>query len=123
MSELKFSGSHEWVSLEDDDVVIVGISDHAQELLGDIVFVELPEIGKRIAAGEEIAEVESVKAASDIYSPVSGEIVAVNDTLLDTPDIINASAQADGWLFKLKMSDPGEIDGLMDAASYSEHCQ
>ena len=123
MSDLKFSDSHEWVSMESDDVAVVGISDHAQELLGDIVFVELPEPGAVVEARKELAVVESVKAASDIYSPLSGEVLEINDQLLDAPETINSSPESDGWLFKLKLSAPEELDALMDAAAYSEHCQ
>lgn len=123
MSDLKYSESHEWVSLGDDGIVTVGISEHAQELLGDIVFVELPQAGSQVSAKQESAVVESVKAASDIYSPLSGEVVAVNEVLLEAPETINSSPLDAGWLFKMTMSDPAELDALMDSATYAEHCQ
>ncbi len=118
---LKFAKSHEWVRVEDDGSVTVGISDHAQEALGDVVFVELPETGSELAAGDEIAVVESVKAASDIYAPVSGTVLAVNEALSDAPETVNSSPYADGWFFRLKPSDTAELDELMDADAYREH--
>lgn len=118
-SELKFLSSHEWVAV-DGDVATVGISDHAQELLGDLVFVELPEVGEEIAAGDEVAVVESVKAASDVYAPISGEIIEVNEELDDSPEAINSDAFGDGWIYKVKMSDPDEANDLMNAESYAE---
>lgn len=123
MSDMKFADSHEWISVDDEGVGTVGISEHAQELLGDIVFVELPETGAEFSAKQEAAVVESVKAASDIYSPVSGEIVAVNEALLDAPETINSGPMDAGWIFKIKLSDPSELDALMDADTYTEHCQ
>ena len=117
-SNLKFLESHEWARLEDDGTVTVGISDHAQELLGDIVFVELPEIGKEISQSSDIAIVESVKAASDVYSPLTGEIVEINESLNDNPEIINASPYDDGWFFKIKPQDISEMEKLLDAAAY-----
>lgn len=117
-SNLKYAASHEWVRDEGDGTVTVGISDHAQESLGDVVYVELPEIGSSVSAGEEAGVVESVKAASDIYAPVSGEVVAINDVLEDAPETINGSPYDDGWFFKVKMSDPSELETLLDAASY-----
>ncbi|PCJ92598.1 MAG: glycine cleavage system protein H [Porticoccaceae bacterium] len=117
-SNLKYAASHEWVRDEGDGTVTVGISDHAQESLGDVVYVELPEIGSSVSAGEEAGVVESVKAASDIYAPVSGEVVAINDVLEDAPETINGSPYDDGWFFKVKMSDPSELEALLDAASY-----
>jgi glycine cleavage system H protein len=122
-SDLKYTQSHEWVRVEDDDMVTVGITDHAQELLGDLVFVELPEVGAQLGAGSECAVVESVKAASDVYSPVSGEVVEVNEGLADAPETINQQAYEGGWIFKLKMSDAGELEALMDADSYAEHAE
>lgn len=117
-SNLKFLDSHEWARVEDDGTVTVGISDHAQELLGDIVFVELPEIGKEISQSSDIAIVESVKAASDVYSPLTGEIVEINESLNDNPEIINASPYDDGWFFKIKPQDISEMEKLLDAAAY-----
>tara|TARA_B100000902_G_scaffold270967_1_gene256871 strand:- start:67 stop:453 length:387 start_codon:yes stop_codon:yes gene_type:complete len=117
-SNLKFLESHEWARVEDDGTVTVGISDHAQELLGDIVFVELPEIGKEISRSSDIAIVESVKAASDVYSPLTGEIVEINESLNDNPEIINASPYDDGWFFKIKPQDISEMEKLLDAAAY-----
>ena len=117
-SELKYTASHEWVRREDDGSVTIGITDHAQELLGDLVFVELPEVGSDMTAGDACCVVESVKAASDVYIPISGEITAVNEALADTPEIINDSAFDDGWLFKMKPSAQVELDELMDADAY-----
>ena len=116
-SELKYTKSHEWLRLEDDGLITVGISDHAQELLGDLVFVELPEVGTELVAGDESCVVESVKAASDVYMPVSGEIVEVNEELADEPEVINNSPYDNGWLFKMKPS-ADELDELMDAEAY-----
>ena len=117
MSDLRFSEEHEWVHVE-GDVATVGISNFAQEQLGDVVFVELPDIGKSVDQGDEVAVVESVKAASEIYTPVSGEIVEINAVLGDEPAKVNQSAEADGWFYKIRMTDPSELDGLMDAAGY-----
>jgi glycine cleavage system H protein len=119
-NDLKYAKSHEWVRDEEDGTVFVGITDHAQELLGDLVFVELPEVGDTVDAGGECAVVESVKAASDVYSPVSGEVVAVNETLVDAPETVNQDAFGDGWLFQVKLSAPVELDDLLDADAYSE---
>lgn len=119
-NELKYAKTHEWVRDEEDGTVVVGITDHAQELLGDLVFVELPEVGDTVDAGGECAVVESVKAASDVYSPVSGEVIAVNETLVDTPETVNQDAFGDGWLFQVKLSAPAELDDLLDADAYSE---
>ncbi|MCB1829485.1 MAG: glycine cleavage system protein GcvH [Chromatiaceae bacterium] len=118
-TELKYAKSHEWVRDEGDGTVFVGITDHAQEQLGDLVFVELPEVGETLTAGSECAVVESVKAASDIYSPVSGEVVAVNQTLEDAPETVNEDAYGDGWLFRVEISDESDIDELMDADAYA----
>jgi len=118
-SELRFLSSHEWVAV-DGDVATVGISDHAQELLGDIVFVELPEMDDEISAGDEVGVIESVKAASDIYAPISGTIVEVNEDLDDSPESVNSDAYGDGWIYKVKMSDPDEFHDLMDADSYAD---
>ena len=117
-SNLKFLESHEWARLEEDGTVTVGISDHAQELLGDIVFVELPDIGKEVTQSGDTAIVESVKAASDFYSPMSGEITEINEALVDNPEIINASPYDSGWFFKIKPQDISEMNKLLDAKAY-----
>ena len=119
-SDLKFLDSHEWIK-EDDNTVIVGISDHAQNELGEVVFVELPAIGDEFVAGDEAAVVESVKAASEVYTPISGEVIEVNDALEENPELINTSPYEEGWFFKLKVSDEnlGNIDSLMTAEEYS----
>ncbi len=118
--DLKFLKSHEWARLEDDGTVTVGISDHAQAQLGDLVYVELPQVGDSAEAGTGCAVVESVKAASDVYSPVSGEIVAVNEALADKPETINEDAFGEGWLFVVKASDTSELDELLDPDAYAE---
>lgn len=118
-SDLKYTKSHEWLRQEADGTVTIGITDHAQEALGDIVFLELPEAGRTVKAGEECAVVESVKAASDIYAPVAGEVVARNDAAVDAPESVNQDAYA-AWLFKLKPSNPAEIGALLDAAAYAK---
>ena len=119
-ADLKYTKSHEWVKDNGDGTVTVGITDHAQELLGDMVFVEVPEGGREVAAGEDCAVVESVKAASDVYSPVSGEVTEGNDGLADAPETVNSDAYGDGWMFKVKLSDASELDGLLDADAYNE---
>ncbi|EIM00992.1 MULTISPECIES: glycine cleavage system protein GcvH [Rhodanobacter] len=118
--DLKFLKSHEWARVEDDGLVRVGISDHAQGQLGDLVYVELPEVGASVQAGNGAVVLESVKAASDIYSPVSGEVVEVNEALSDKPEIINEDAYGDGWIFTVRMSDRAELDELLDADAYAE---
>ena len=118
-SNLKYANIHEWARDKGDGTVIVGISDHAQESLGDVVYVELPQLGTLISAGDEAGVVESVKAASDIYTPVSGEIVGTNEQLEEEPEIINGSPYEDGWLFIVKMSNPEELDSLMSADEYT----
>ncbi len=118
-SELKYVSSHEWVRLEDDGSVTVGITHHAQELLGDVVFVELPDIDSEVSLDDEMAVVESVKAASDIIAPVSGTIIAINEALDDAPETVNASPYDDGWMFKIKPSEISELDGLLDAEAYA----
>ncbi|RTL51475.1 MAG: glycine cleavage system protein GcvH [Rhodocyclaceae bacterium] len=115
---LKYAKSHEWAKLEADGTVTVGITDHAQEALGDVVFLELPEAGRVVKAGQEVAVVESVKAASDIYAPISGEIIESNSIAVDAPESVNADAYAT-WLFKIKPSNPTELDSLLDAAGYA----
>ncbi|MEZ3500609.1 glycine cleavage system protein GcvH [Pantoea sp. KPR_PJ] len=117
-NELKYRDSHEWVRKEADGTLTVGITEHAQELLGDMVFVDLPEVGNSYAAGDECAVAESVKAASDIYAPVSGEIVAVNEALGDAPELVNSEPYATGWLFRIQPSDESELDSLLDADAY-----
>jgi glycine cleavage system H protein len=122
-SELKYTKTHEWVRDEGDGIVTIGISDHAQELLGDLVFVELPEVGASLDIGGDCAVVESVKAASDVYAPLTGEVTEVNEELADAPEAINQDAYGDGWMFKLKLSDPTELDALMGAEAYTEHAE
>lgn len=117
-SELKYTKSHEWVRTEEDGSVSIGITDHAQELLGDLVFVELPEVGSEMSADDAACVVESVKAASDVYMPISGEVLEVNEALADTPETINDSPYDDGWLIRVKPSSPDELDELMDADAY-----
>lgn len=117
-AELRYTKDHEWVRRDDDGTVTVGITDHAQEQLGDLVFVELPEVGATFTAGTESCVVESVKAASDVYCPLDGEIVAVNAALADSPELINADAYGTGWLFRLRPVDADAIDGLLDATAY-----
>jgi glycine cleavage system H protein len=117
---LKYAKTHEWARLEDDGTITVGISDHAQELLGDLVFMELPEVGTSVSAGKECAVVESVKAASDVYAPVSGEITETNAALADSPEIVNSDPYGEGWLFRIKPSDAGELDLMLDAKAYQQ---
>ncbi|MCX4187296.1 glycine cleavage system protein GcvH [Methylophaga sp. OBS4] len=119
-TELKYATSHEWVRDEGNGEYSVGISEHAQEVLGDMVFVELPEIGTIVSAGDECAVLESVKAAADIYAPLSGEIIAVNGSLEDSPERVNSEPYDDGWLFRIKASDTDEVDNLLDADAYQE---
>lgn len=121
--DLKYAATHEWVRLEEDGTVTVGISDHAQELLGDIVFIELPKEGAVVSAKQEISVVESVKAASDIYAPVSGEIIAINDDLVDAPETVNSAPYTDGWFCRILPSDPTELEELLDANGYAEICE
>ncbi|MDO8860236.1 glycine cleavage system protein GcvH [Haliea sp. E1-2-M8] len=121
-SELKYASSHEWARLEEDGTVTIGITDHAQEALGDVVFVELPEVGDRLAAGDEAGVVESVKAASDIYAPLSGEVIAINDTLEDEPETVNGNPYNDGWFFRIQPDDSNELENLLSAEDYTEHC-
>ena len=118
--DYKFAPSHEWVKDNGDGTVTVGISQHAQGLLGDVVFVELPEVGDNSTAGEGFSLVESVKAASDVYAPVSGEIIAVNEDLDDSPELVNESPFVDGWIAKIKLSDPSELDNLLDSDNYHD---
>ena len=118
-AELKYLSTHEWVLIE-DDVATVGITDHAQEALGDLVYVELPEVGSSIAAGDSVGVIESVKAASDTYAPISGEVVEVNEELEGAPERINSDPYGDGWMYKVKMEDPEEVGDLLDAEAYTE---
>ncbi len=117
-AELKYTASHEWVRAEGDGVYSVGITEHAQELLGDMVFIDLPDVGSAFAKDDDCAVAESVKAASDIYAPISGEIVAVNDALEASPELVNSSPYEDGWLFRIKASDKAEVAELMSAEEY-----
>jgi glycine cleavage system H protein len=117
-ANLKYTKSHEWVRLEADGSITVGITDHAQELLGDLVFVELPDVGKTLAAEQEAAVVESVKAASDVYAPVAGTVTAVNDAVTDAPESVNQDAYA-AWLFKMQPASAADVEALMDAAAYA----
>lgn len=121
MAEMKFTKTHEWARLENDGSVTIGITDHAQHALGDIVYVEQPDMGETLSAGKECAVIESVKSASDVYSPLSGEVVAVNNDVVGKPDIINKDPQNNGWLFKIKPSDSKELNALMDNAAYDKY--
>ena len=117
-TDRRYAKSHEWIKDEGDGSLTIGITDHAQELLGDLVFVDLPEVGQSLDAGGDCAVVESVKAASDVYSPVSGEVIAINEALDGAPETINEDAFGEGWMFKVKASDMSELDGLLDAEGY-----
>ena len=121
-NELKYARSHEWARLEEDGTVSVGISDHAQEALGDVVFVELPDVGTVLAAGDEAGVVESVKAASDIFAPLGGEVIGINEQLEDEPEMVNADPYTDGWFFKLQPSDASELEALLSAGDYQQQC-
>tara|TARA_R110002096_G_scaffold218507_2_gene406642 strand:+ start:138 stop:518 length:381 start_codon:yes stop_codon:yes gene_type:complete len=120
MADERYTEDHEWVRIE-GNIAVCGISDYAQEQLGDVVYVELPEVGRVVSAKDEIAVVESVKAASDIYAPVTGEVVEVNDAVDGDPETVNRDALGEGWLFKIKLTDTGEADSLMDEASYEDY--
>ena len=120
MSDKKYSKDHEWIIL-DNEIATIGISNHAQENLGDIVFIDLPQIGKKVNSGDEVSVIESVKAASDIYSPINGEIIEVNKKLLDDASIINKDAENEGWIFKIKVSDTNQINDLMTLENYNEY--
>ncbi|EGE15230.1 glycine cleavage system protein GcvH [Moraxella catarrhalis] len=117
-ADLKYVASHEWLKLEDDGIITVGITDHAQDLLGDVVFVELPEVGRTVSADEEIAVVESVKAASDVYAPIAGEIVEINDELVDSPELANEDPYGKAWFFKIKPANVVDYDDLLSAEEY-----
>ena len=121
-ADLKYIASHEWVRVEGDGTVTVGVTDHAQDALGDVVYVELPEIDVVLSAGDEAGVVESVKAASDIYTPLSGTVIAVNSTLEDAPEQVNSDPYGEGWFFKLRLADAGELDELLDADGYADVC-
>jgi glycine cleavage system H protein len=120
-ADLRYSSSHEWAYLE-GQVITIGITQFAQNQLGDVVFVELPEVGAELTAGDAVAVVESVKAASDIYAPVSGKVIAVNESLQDNPELINSDPYEDGWFFKIEITDSSGFDAMMDADSYLDHC-
>ena len=122
-TELRYLATHEWGRIDEEGILTVGISEHAQDLLGDIVFVELPDIGKELDAEEESAIVESVKAASDVYAPLSGEVIEVNEKLLDEPEIVNSSPIEDGWFFKIKLNDASSFKNLMTEEEYNATCE
>ncbi|QEW05199.1 glycine cleavage system protein GcvH [Nitrincola iocasae] len=122
-NELSYVASHEWIRDEGDGTVTIGITDHAQDLLGDVVFVELPEVGDQVSAGDDIGVVESVKAASDVYAPLTGEVVAVNEDLEDAPELVNSDPYGDGWFIRLRLTDVEELTDLLDADGYAEHCE
>lgn len=119
LDDLKYIDSHEWVRV-DGNTAVVGITDHAQALLGDLVFVELPEVDTELSSGDESGVVESVKAASDIYSPLSGKVIEINEELADTPELVNSSPYQDGWLYKLELTNDAELDNLLDAEGYAK---
>tara|TARA_Y100001935_G_C17220722_1_gene465152 strand:+ start:528 stop:920 length:393 start_codon:yes stop_codon:yes gene_type:complete len=121
--ELKYTQSHEWIREEEDGTIVVGITDHAQEALGDLVFIELPEIGTIFNMGEDAAVVESVKAASDVYSPISGEVTESNEALVQSPETINKNPYEDGWMFKLKPTDTNDFGSLLEAEAYINFCE
>jgi len=122
-SDLRYTASHEWLRQEEDGTVVVGITDHAQGLLGDLVFVELPEVDSQLSEGEACCVIESVKAASDVYMPINGEIVDTNQKLVDEPEMINTSSYDDGWIFRIKPDDEDDIGQLMDSAAYAEEIE
>jgi len=122
-TDLRYMSSHEWIRVESDGTAYVGISDHAQHAMGDLVYVELPEVGDTINAGDEVGVVESVKAASDIFSPVTGEIIAINEALNDNPEQVNSDPYGDGWLYRIKLADPEELEDLMSAEEYAEQLE
>lgn len=122
-AQLKYAQTHEWARLEDDNTVTVGITAHAQDALGDVVFVELPVVGANLDAGQEAGVVESVKAASDIYAPVSGEVIAVNELLVENPQLINEEPYGEGWMFRLRAQDVTELESLLAAEAYQQFCE
>ncbi|MDX1635550.1 MAG: glycine cleavage system protein GcvH [Marinobacter sp.] len=119
--DLKYIETHQWVRVADDGTATVGITDFAQEQLGDVVYIGVPDVGVTVTGGEEAGVAESVKSASDVFSPVTGEVLAVNEALEDEPEIVNEDPYGEGWLFRVRLSDPGELDGLMDAEAYAAH--
>ncbi|EMP54033.1 glycine cleavage system protein H [Marinobacter santoriniensis NKSG1] len=120
-SDLRYIETHQWVRVADDGTATVGITDFAQEQLGDVVYIGVPDLGVTVNGGEEAGVAESVKSASDVFSPVTGEVIAINDALEDEPELVNEDPYGEGWMFRVKLSDAGELDGLMDATSYAEH--
>ena len=122
-NELKYASSHEWARLEEDGTVTVGITDHAQAALGDVVFVELPEVGTVLAAGDDASVVESVKAASDVYAPVAGEVIEINVLLEDNPEMVNTDPYNEGWFYKLQPADAEELEALLSAGDYQQQCE
>lgn len=122
-SELRYASTHEWARREEDGTVTIGITDHAQEALGDVVFVELPELGTVFAASDDAGVVESVKAASDVYAPISGEVIAINSTLEDEPETVNSDPYNDGWFYKLQPADTNEFDAMLAADDYQQQCE
>ena len=122
-SELRYASTHEWARREEDGTVTVGITDHAQEALGDVVFVELPELGTVFAASDDAGVVESVKAASDVYAPIGGEVIAVNSMLEDEPETVNSDPYNDGWFYKLQPADTNEFDAMLAADDYQQQCE
>lgn len=121
--ELRYTQTHEWVRVEDDGTLVVGITDHAQSLLGELVFAELPDVGAKVNSSDEVCVIESVKAASDVYSPVSGKIIEINEDLEEAPSLVNSDPYGDGWLFRIDPIDPEEFSDLLDAESYSEYME
>ena len=122
-NQVRFLASHEWGRIDEEGVLTVGISDHAQDLLGDIVFIELPDVGKELEAEEETAIVESVKAASDVYTPLSGEVIEINEKLLDEPELVNSSPYEDGWFFKIRLNESSAFEDLMTEEEYNASCE
>ncbi|TNC93135.1 glycine cleavage system protein GcvH [Thalassolituus sp.] len=122
-ADLKYVASHEWIRVEADGTVTIGITDFAQDQLGDVVFVELPEVGSDVAAEQDIAVVESVKAASDIYAPIAGKIIAINEELIDAPEKVNEDPYGDAWFFKMELADASDLDALLDADAYAAICE
>jgi glycine cleavage system H protein len=120
-ADLKYIETHQWVRVSDDGTATVGITDFAQEQLGDVVYIGVPDMGATVNGGEEAGVAESVKSASDVFSPVTGEVIEVNESLEDEPEKVNEDPYGDGWLYKVKLADAGELDGLMDATAYAEH--
>lgn len=120
-ADLKYIETHQWARVSDDGTATIGITDFAQEQLGDVVYIGVPDMGAMVNGGEEAGVAESVKSASDVFSPVTGEVIAVNESLEDEPEKVNEDPYGDGWLFKVKLADEGELEGLMDAAAYAEH--